>query len=312
MLIQENALAGHYSFRGAGASGYLVQASRAMHGCQSSVANRDLHSGSVNSASPATHRRIILVNRVLNVILSHQSRDQLERLLAWWSCCAPVEDLLIAYGGQEEEFKKLPDVSRVFVSDPRLRVDKTRKKQSYSGVWRAAAHWLTEKGRESFTHVYFAEFDHLPIVPDLAEKLLDRAEKERADVLGHGLRRVDGTSNVHYLYHLSDPAFLRFWRRISVRPDKEVVLHMVATGSFWRQKAFMDVAAQGEEISAYLEIYLPTLAHHLGFRLRDFGNQEQCVSTLPIEGMTVDKARRAGCWTVHPIKRYSSHFSRTT
>jgi len=243
------------------------------------------------------------MSRVLNLILSHQPRAELERLLAWWSSYAPVEDLLLAYGGMEEEFKKLPNVSRVFVADPRLRAgDMPREKHSYGGVWRAAAQWLAERRGESFTHVHFAEFDHLPVVSDLAAKLLERAEQEQADVLAHGLYRVDGTSNVHYLYHLSNPAFMKFWRRISVRSDKETVFKMLCTGSFWTCKAFMDTAAQEEEVLAYLEIYLPTLAHHLGFRVRDFRDQSQCVFALPRHWLSVESARQMGCWTVHPMK----------
>jgi hypothetical protein len=243
------------------------------------------------------------MNRVLNVILSHQSRVELEHLVKWWAHCAPIENLLIAYGGTREEFELLPqDISCVFISDPRLRVNKTRAKQSYGGVWRTVARWLAEQQNDSFTHVYFSEFDHLPVVPDLAARLVERLEEEQADVLGHGLRRVDGTSNVHYLYHLSDPEFLKFWRRISVRPDKGTVLHMLATGSFWTRKAFTEVAAQNEEISAYLEIYLPTAAHHLGCRVRDFGEQTKYVSPLPAPTFSVKKARQAKCWTVHPIK----------
>jgi hypothetical protein len=242
------------------------------------------------------------VNRVLNVILSHQSRLELGRLVEWWSHCAPIEDLLVAYGGTPEEFELLAGISSVFVSDPRLRLNKVRAKQSYCGVWRAVAEWLAEQQNDSFTHVHFAEFDHLPVFPDLAARLVDRLEQEQADVLGHGLRRVDGTGHIQYLHHLSDPEFLKFWRGISVRPDKETVFHMLITGSFWRRKAFMDVAAQKEEISAYLEIYLPTLAHHLGFRVRGFGDQTKCVSTMLIPALSVEKAREAGCWTVHPIK----------
>lgn len=246
---------------------------------------------------------IIRMSRVLNVILTHQPRTELEQVLGWWSACAPPENILVAYGGTEKEFNNLPDVSRVFVTDPRLRVkDMQRDKHSYGGVWRAAAQWLAEKRDESFTHVYFAEFDHLPVVPNLAAKLLDRAEREQADVLVHGLHRVDGSSNVHYLHHLSDPEFMKFWHRISVRFDKETVLKIVCTGSFWTRQAFMGVAAQQEQISAYLEVYLPTLAHHLGFRVRSFRDQDQCVYTLAVDGLSVEKARQMGCWTVHPIK----------
>ena len=257
----------------------------------------------MNLVLPGTQLRITLVSRVLNVILSHQPRVDLERLLEWWSSCTAAENLLVSYGGTEEEFEKLPDVSRVFVSDPQLRVDKVREKQSYAGVWRAAAQWLAEKGNESFTHVYFAEFDHLPIVPDLAAKLVERMEEEQADTLGHHLRRIDGTSNVHYLYHLSDPGFMEFWRRISMRSNKQVVLGMLSTGSFWTRKAFMEVAVQQQEILVYLEIYLPTVAHHLGFRVRDFRDQSRCVFPVLVQGLSVDGARQKGCWTVHPIKK---------
>jgi hypothetical protein len=256
----------------------------------------------VNLALRGTPILTILVSRVLNVILSHQPRVELERLLEWWSSYAATENLLVAYGGTEEEFKRLPDVSRVFVSDPQLRVNKTREKQSYAGVWRAAAQWLSERGDESFTHVYFAEFDHLPLVSDLAMKLIERLEEEQADVLGYGLRRIDGTSNVHYLYHLSDPRFMEFWRRISVRSDKQTVLGMLSTGSFWTRKAFTAVAAQNQEVCVYLEIYLPTLAHHLGFRVRRFRDQGRCVFPGLVKGLSVDTARQNGCWTVHPIK----------
>lgn len=242
------------------------------------------------------------MSRVLNLILSHQPRAQLEQLLAWWSSFTSLENILVAYGGTREEFEKLADIPRVFVSDPRLRMEKTRGRQSYGGVWRRIAQWLAEGHNDSFTHVYFAEFDHLPVVPDLAGRLVDRLEQEQADVLGHGLRRVDGTSNVLYLYHLSDPEFMKFWRRISVRPDKQIVLHMLATGSFWTRKAFTHVAAQREEIPVYLEIYLPTLAHHLGFRVKDFREQNKCAFTYPVAALSVERARQEGCWTIHPIK----------
>ena len=157
-----------------------------------------------------------------------------------------------------------------------MRVNKAREKQSYAGVWRAAAEWLEERGNGSFTHVYFAEFDHLPLVSNLAENLLGRLEQERADVLGHGLCRIDNTSNVLYLYHAADPKFMKFWRRTSVRSDPNVILRMLATGSFWTREAFSNVGAQLEDVPVYLELYFPTLAHHLGYRLRDFGDQNRC------------------------------------
>jgi hypothetical protein len=245
---------------------------------------------------------IIRMSGVLNIILSHQPRLELDRVLSWWSSYARRENILVAYGGTELEFNSLSDVQRIFVPDPRLRVrDLQREKQSYGGIFRAAAHWLAEHD-DPFTHVYFAEFDHVPIVPDFTARLLERIKMDNADVLAHGLHRVDGTSNVHYLYHLADPAFLNFWRRISIRAEKEAVLKFVATGSLWTREAFLAVAAQKEEVAGYLEVYLPTVAHHLGFRVRGFREQDQCVSTMPIKDLSLERARAMGCWTVHPVK----------
>jgi hypothetical protein len=242
------------------------------------------------------------VSRVLNLILSHQSRSEIELLLSWWSSYTSLDNFLLAYGGSREEFDTLPDIARIFVTDPRLRVNKTRDKQSYAGVWQAATRWLSERPERSFTHIYFAEFDHLPVVTNIAEHLLGRLEKEQADVLGHGLCRIDNTSNALYLYHLADPGFKKLWRQISVRSDRRVVLRMLATGSFWTRRAFADVATQVQDTPVYLELYLPTLAHHLGYRVRDFGDQNRCVSSTPKLQYSIERARELGCWTVHPIK----------
>lgn len=242
------------------------------------------------------------MSRVLNVILSHQPREAFEQVLSWWSRYTSMDDLLLTYGGPREEFDKLPDISRVFVSDPNLRLNQTREKQNYDGVFRAATQWLLEKPERSFSYIYFAEFDHLPLVSNLAERLLDRLEQEDADVLGHGVSRIDNTSNVLYLYHLADLRFEEFWRQISVRRDHNVVLRMLVTGSFWTRRAFIDVGKQVQQVPIYLELYLPTVAHHLGYRVRDLREQSKCVSSMPNTRCSIETARELGCWTVHPIK----------
>jgi hypothetical protein len=250
------------------------------------------------------------MNRVLNLILTHQKSVDVERLLKWWSHCSPRENILIAYGGTEEEFNKLSWEQKIFIADPRLRVkDLARGKQSYNSVLRAAADWLKQPANQNFTHVYFAEFDHLPLVPDLAKRLLQRLATERADVLAHHLHRVDGSSFEFYLYHLADPAFMAYWHRISVRTDKEAVFQMLGTGTFWTRQAFLAVANQPEEISAYLEIYIPTLAHHLGYRVRDFADQNTCSRANPIPRITsVEIARNKGGWTTHPMKAIPENY----
>ena len=49
---------------------------------------------------------------------------------------------------------------------------------------------------------------------------------------------------------------------------------MFGSGSFWKKEAFLRMAEFEEPFPIYLEIYLPTVVHHLGFRVRDFRQQD--------------------------------------
>jgi hypothetical protein len=241
------------------------------------------------------------MSRVLNVVIAHQPPAAIARLAAWWGNVAAPDDLLLAHGGSQVDFPAIAVPNKIHVPSVRLRtVDHSRERQSYTEVFAAASEWM--KGRD-FTHVYLAESDHLPLVADLGSRLLAGLAAERADVLGHGVQRVDDTGWHHYLYHCNAPEFHRHWERISRREDKRVVLSMLGTGSFWTRAAFDAVAAEKEPFPIYLEIYLPTLAHHLGFRVRSLTLQEHpYVRHLGKFRGKIREARLAGAWTIHPVK----------
>jgi len=240
------------------------------------------------------------MSRVLNLLLTHQAAPAVARMLAWWRDYCPPDDVLLVYCGDEKTFAGLDHAQKIRVDDPRLRtVRHSRERQSYTGVFHGASRWLA--GRD-FTHVHFAEYDQLPLVPGFNARQLARLEEERADVLGFQLARVDGTSQPHLLYHLPLPGFLPHWKNVSVREDKGAVLSMFGSGSFWTRPAFDAVAARAEPFSMYLELYLPTLAHHLGYRLRDWGEQNRHIASLGNFVDCIDAARRAGAWTLHPVK----------
>jgi len=77
---------------------------------------------------------------------------------------------------------------------------------------------------------------------------------------------------------------------------------MFGSGSFWTREAFEAVAAQAEPMPIYLELDLPTLAHHLGFRVRDLPDQNQFVCVRPDRTEEREIARRKGAWALHPVK----------
>lgn len=240
------------------------------------------------------------MEKVLNVVLTHQPPACVEAMLEWWRQFVDPADLLIAHGGRREDFEQVSHFLKIFCDDPRLHtVDHQREFQSYTGLFRAISQWLA--GR-AYTHVSFCEYDHLPLVADFNARQLVRLESESADVIGCHVRRVDGTNHPHYLYHRSNPEFHRFWAKITRRDDPSVVLSMFGSGSFWTREAFDAVAAAEEPFRVYLEIHLPTLAHHLGFRVRDLPDQNPFVQVFRDLRHELDAARRGGAWAVHPVK----------
>ena len=243
------------------------------------------------------------MSSVLNLILSHEPAGAVARMLAHWTTCVPPDSLLLAYGGSESEFPAIDHKPKFLVEDKRLRTkDHQREFQSYTRLFRAAAEFLKTDG-SGFQYLHFAEYDHIPLVSDLNERQIERLLEEDADVLGYHVHRIDRTNSPHFLYHAGDERFASFWSKISVRSDTSVILSMFGSGSFWKKEAFLRMTEFDEPFPIYLEIYLPTVVHHLGFRVRDFRQQDQFVRAFPDALQRMEEARRQGAWTLHPVKR---------
>jgi hypothetical protein len=108
------------------------------------------------------------------------------------------------------------------------------------------------------------------------------------------------------LFHESDPNFLPFWKLISRREDHKPILSMFGSGSLWNREAFLSIASQPKEIQCYMELYLPSLAHHLGFRVRGWDEANHLISNLPSPSISVAEGERRHAWTVHPVKEFSA------
>ncbi len=248
-------------------------------------------------------RRRFLMHAVVNLILSHQSASAVAKMLDHWKGSVPGASIVVAYGGTKSGFEAVEHEGKFFVDDPRLRTrDHQRELQSYTRLFQSAAEFLKARGSD-FHFVHFAEYDHLPLVENLNERQIERLNAERADLLAFHVHRVDDTNNPHFLYHAADERFMKHWADITRRAEPEVVLSMFGSGSFWTREAFLAMCAVDEPFPIYMELYLPTLVHHLGFRVRDFGDQNRFVRVLKDETDYVDQARKEGAWTLHPVKR---------
>ncbi|HWY41399.1 MAG TPA: hypothetical protein VNX27_11460 [Chthoniobacterales bacterium] len=239
---------------------------------------------------------------VLNVVLSHQPPADVDRLVGYWNSLLDLGNVVIAYGGPRSSFDRIAFNKKIFIGDPNLRTqDHQREAQSYTAVFKEASLWLRNRS-DAIHFVTLFEFDHLPLVRDLNARQVKRLQTEGADVLAYHLARVDDTSHPHYLHYAANGEFIRFFRKLSVRDDPSVVLSMFGTGSCWTHEAFDAIGAFIEPFPVYFEIYLPTLAHHLGFRLRDYGDQNTFVSNLGDRSGEVESAKNQGAWTLHPVK----------
>lgn len=240
---------------------------------------------------------------VLNLILTHQSNAAVLKMIEYWRDCVDPDSIAIAHGGTRPEFEALQHTQKIFIDDPALRTkDHQRDFQSYTGIVRAAANFL--KAREDFKYLHLIEYDHIPLTADLNQRQIDRLHAEQADVIGFHLQRIDSTSNPHFLYHVRDDRFRQFFHQISRRSDPSVVLSMFGTGSVWTREAISEIARVEQPFPIYLEVYLPTLAHHLGFRLRGLSEQDKFVRALDNQIPDIKQAKGEGAWTLHPIKNF--------
>lgn len=252
-----------------------------------------------SAGSVAAAPRDPLQQRFLICILVHHSPEKCREILAKWADLGyDPSQILLVHGGSRAEFDRIDIPNAIFIDDLRLRTTRHPvEKQSYTAAFREISRWLVNK---PFSHIAFFEYDHRPLIRDLPRKFLGRLADEEADVLFHHLQRVDQTNAPHYLHHLADPLFSRAWKALSLREDPHLVLNCMATGSVWTREAFDAVAAHPEPTPIYLEMHLPTTAHHLGFRVRDLPDQNPFVSYNPHTPAGIPKSPEA--WTLHPVK----------
>lgn len=241
------------------------------------------------------------MSRIGTILLTHQAPDAVQRMVDYWRALDGDQEFLVAYGGEKALSASIQGFDTVYITDPQLRTrDHPRERQSYLGVFQACIPWIETK---EISHIHFAEFDEIPLVKNLNLSLLRSMRQEQCDVLAHRLRRIDGTNHPHYLHHVSDESFMEFWKSISCRTDQEVVLSMLGCGSFWKKEVFIAVANLNPPLRIYLELFLPTAAHHLGYRLRGFNADDSYMAPEQIkQANELEKYRALGAERVHPVK----------
>jgi hypothetical protein len=231
--------------------------------------------------------------KVLLVLLDHRGPGEVQRTLALWSKAGfGADSVLLTYGGPEGGFGGIGHANKILLGGRGHRTaDHQRDRQSYREIFSKAAAWADGRG---FTHILFHEYDHVPLVADLAARLPECLREEGADVLCCHLGRVDGSNHPHWLDCMGED------------PAGGPVLSMLGTGHFWTLEAWNATAADQSLAHWYLELDLPTTALRNGFRIRQLAAQNPFVKALEHDRPDPAAAAGRGAWTLHPVKKRST------
>jgi len=161
-------------------------------------------------------------------------------------------------------------------------------------------------GNPGIEHVYVFEYDHLILRPDFEDLLTGLARSSAADLLAKAASDRTGTNWAHYTRFRRDPDLLAFLASISVREDPTRLYGCLGNGFLLTRAALGAFAAVENPPPCYVEVYLPTVLHHLGFRVVDIDALSDVYRHVTWEPeRTLDEVltvQRAGGYFAHPFK----------
>lgn len=203
----------------------------------------------------------------LTAVLDHRPAELVEAGLALLGKVDPAARVVLCHAGREEDFERVRYSAAVYLDDPSLR-GPPRSYQSYHQLFeRLLAEYVSPD--PSISAVYVIEYDHFVLRADHAAQLEALAADTRADFLGKNAIDRTGVNWWHAARFRRDPAVLGHLRDVSVREDPTRLYGCLGDGFWMRREALEAYVAIGSHPPAYGELYVPTLIHHLGFRVVD-------------------------------------------
>jgi hypothetical protein len=241
---------------------------------------------------------------ILTAVRTHLPAALVTAQLDYLRALAPGSRFVACHGGRRADFEDLPEGDALWIEDPTLRGH--HFDQSLNGTLRTLHEEIVEPD-PSIDFVYLIEFDHLILGPGFEKPLLALAERHDAGLLAKRAAPRNDTNWSHHLRYRDDPALARFFRGISRRDDPDVRFGSLGTAYFLRRDALAALAALEDPPPCYFELFVPTAAHHLGFRVVDVDAVSDLYATVRwVPEFSVAEAleaRAAGRLFVHPFKR---------
>ena len=241
---------------------------------------------------------------MLTVLLTHLPRARVESQLAWMRATAPAARFVAVHGGRRADFDGLGPDDAVFVDDPTLRGPHFDK--SLNETLRTVhARWVRDDPAVDL--VYLVEYDHLILRPDFEEALREVVERTGAGLVAKNATRRNDTNWSHFVKVRDDRRLNDYIAGITTRDDPLVRWGCLGTGVLLTRAALEAFCSLEDPPPYYVEMFVPTVVHHLGHRVVDMDAVSGLyahVRWLPeLDLHEVRAARRAGHHFVHPFKQ---------
>ncbi|HEX8054585.1 MAG TPA: hypothetical protein VF517_16480 [Thermoleophilaceae bacterium] len=241
---------------------------------------------------------------LLTVLLTHLGRAQVEAQLAQMRALAPDGRFVAVHGGRRSDFDGLDPADALFVEDPSLRGPHFDK--SLNDTLRAIHdRWVRDDPDVDL--VYLVEYDHVILRGDFEAALRDVVARTGAGLVAKNATPRNDTNWSHFLKVRGDERLDRYIESITTRDDPLVRWGCLGTGLLLTRDALSAFRALDEPPPHYVEMFVPTAVHHLGFHVVDMDAVSDLyadVRWLPEFGVEEAlAAKRAGRHFVHPFKR---------
>jgi hypothetical protein len=239
----------------------------------------------------------------LTAILTHLEPALINAQLGYLRDLAPDSRFVVCHGGPREHFDGLPAGSGVFIDDPSLRGPHFDK--SINDTLRVLYDSCV-RDDPAVEFLYLAEYDQLILRADFEDRLAGLARRHDAGLVAKAASRRDDSNWPHHLRVIHDERLNAFIAAISVRDDPSTRWGCLGTGILLRRDALEAFCALRDAPPRYIELLLPTVIHHLGFRVLDadaVSDVYAAIRWLPeYDVESALAARQAGRTFVHPFK----------
>jgi hypothetical protein len=242
--------------------------------------------------------------RIHHFVLGHTAPAHLEPLLSYMQSLSPDVPVVLFHGGQRESFEKINWHKKVFCADPNLRG--LSSDHNHRELFNAMAQFARDEvSGEDW--ILFTEADCIPLQRNYAEEVTRLAGLARADFAACNLHNQTFTNADWYQREIKKSEWLGVIARNSCREHCDQVYHYLGCLMLCRAhflQRWLDVSHPSTPV--YFEIYVPTLAYHLGLEmvnLYDLSHQfDFCRYRPEFEASSVPEALEKDALFLHPAK----------